>query len=225
MISILNTRADKHNSCEDSVFVLEDEHYINGIISDGCSSGKNSHFASQAFCYAFAEVSKTGCLTHDEVIKAAKLRILATCTALGLQPDPHLLATCILFDYDKVNKILKIRIFGDGYYYINDVEHVIDQNNIPNYMGYHLYDSPVTFDNYLKKFPEEIYESVDKFMICSDGITRIERSAFQRDATIDPNKLLFKAPNNKTYLQRMWNLIRRDGFGLSDDLTIVSYVS
>jgi hypothetical protein len=222
MIATLNVRADHHNSCEDSVLVVESENFIDGIISDGCSTGIKSHFASQALCYAFKEVGLRDAWVDDVVLKSVKTRLLAVCAALGLE-EMNLLATLILFHYNKSDKTLRIRVFGDGYYYINDVEYIIDQNNTPDYFGYHIYKDPISFDNYLKKYPELVYDNVERFMICSDGITRISRSAMQQDATVNPNKLLFHPPTSKNYLERMWNLIKRDKFALTDDLTIVSY--
>jgi len=221
MIATLNVRADHHNSCEDSVLVVENENFIDGIISDGCSTGIKSHFASQAYCYAFEQVA-SGNSVNDNVLREMKLRLLALSGVLGLE-EMNLLATVILFHYNKIDNILNIRVFGDGYYYINDVEYIVDQNNTPDYLGYHIYKNPTDFDEYLKKYPSMTYYDVERFMICSDGITRISRSAMQQNATVDPNKLLFHPPTSKNYLERMWNLIKRDKFSLTDDLTIVSY--
>lgn len=223
MISKLNVRADHHNSCEDSLHYFESESFIDGIISDGCSTGVKSHFASQAFCYAVEELALNDAYTDDIVLKEVRERLIDVKSALGLT-EMNLLATLVLFHYNKNDKTLRIRVFGDGYYYVNDVEYVVDQNNTPDYFGYHLNDSIVQFNEYLEKYPEIVYYDVDRFMICSDGITRICRSAMQQDATVDPNKLLFHPPTTENYLERMWNLIKRDKFGLSDDLSIISYV-
>lgn len=222
MISILNQRSSTHLNCEDSVYVHESESFIDGIIADGCSTGTKSHFASQLLCYAFKYRGIKDRYTDDRVIFDVMKSMLVTMAALEIDII-NLLSTCMLFHYNKSDKTLYIRVIGDGYYYVNDVEYIVDQNNIPDYLAYHIYDTPSKVREFFNKYPEVVYDSVDRFMICSDGITRIERTAFQPDPTLDPKVLLFKPPPSETYLTRMWNLIKRDGFSLSDDLSIVSY--
>lgn len=223
MVSILNVRSNTHNSCEDSVFVKENKEVIYGVVADGCSTGVKSHFASQAIAY-IVENSLYQFVTTDHSIGTIR-DVLASLRALLGISHISLLSTAILFVYDKESKHLKVRAFGDGVYYVNDIEYVIEQNNTPDYLAYHITDRYDQFLEYLGKYPTQIYDNVKKFMICSDGITRIERSALQHDATVNPQVLLFTPPKSANYLTRMWNLIKKDGFILSDDLTIVSYAS
>lgn len=221
MISVLNTRAYNHEKCEDSVYAFENEHIVMGCIADGCSTGKNSHFASQLFCYAAKNNLFWPSIT-DGIILGMMADINSVKDTLLLDAD-HFLSTCILFIYTKSDKTLKIRIFGDAYYYVDDIEHIVDQNNAPDYIGYHLDDSKFDINTYLSKYPEIIYANVDRFMICSDGIKRIERSDLLPIPKEYPN-LLFYPPKSRNYLVRMWNILKRTGYYLSDDLSIVSYV-
>lgn len=224
MISTLNVRANHHNSCEDSLLVVENESSIDGIISDGCSTGINSHFASQAFCYAFQVAGRSGPFTEDYAVVAVKKRIRELVAHLGIS-SAHVLATCMLFHYNKLDKVLRIRVFGDGYYYVNGKEYEIDQNNTPDYLGYHLHDTYGEFGVYLNKCPEIYYENVDNFIICSDGIKSIQRSQFA-EITGGPTPIvLFSNPQSTNYLARMWNLLKREHYTLSDDLSIISYDS
>lgn len=223
MLSTLNVISRQHNSCEDSVWVKSNSSYIWGVVADGCSTGVKSHFASQAIAY-IVENHLPALNTRNESVfllreKLNKLKDLMQISHMSL------LSTCTLFCYDIRNKQLRIRLFGDGVFYINDIEFVINQDNRPDYLGYHLLDDIPTFTNYLNKYPESVFDNVERFMICSDGIANIERSQLQTEATKDPNELLFKPPTSENYLQRMWNILKRDGYTLSDDLTIVSYAS
>lgn len=228
MLATLNKRSDTHNSCEDSFFVKETDELIYGCICDGCSTGIKSHFASQAICYAFEKTASNYInmfpITSERAVRAIIANIFMIKSILTLD-NMNFLSTLLMFQYHKPSKKLLIRAFGDGFYSVNDVECIIDQNNIPDYIGYHLNDDYKNLGDYLDKYPERLYIDVEKFLISTDGIERIERGALQKEATIEPLKLLLHPPTGKTYLDRMWNLIKKDGFILSDDLTIVSYVN
>lgn len=228
MLSTLNQRSNTHNSCEDSLYVKETEDEVYGIIADGCSTGTKSHFASQAICYSFAhkaEIYKQYFpVVSDRFLKVIVHDLELIMSTLGLT-EMNFLSTLIVFVYDKKDKTLSMRVLGDGYYYINDIEYVVDQNNTPDYLGYYL-NNTVALYNFLEKYPEIGYKDVDSFMICSDGIKAFQRSQFAPDSfTQGPEVLLFDKPPSKNYLERMWNTLKRDHYTLSDDLSIISYVS
>ncbi len=229
MLSVLNVRANNHNSCEDNVAVQENDNYVWGVICDGCSTGIKSYFASQTIAY-FIDNQQCEDATCDDVITRLK-NFLSGVKIMFQFSHMNLLSTCILFSYNKQTKTLKIRALGDGYYYVNGnhnneqglTEHYFDQGNIPDYIGYHLDETDSMFQQYLNTYPEFTHENVDRFMICSDGIKAIERSQFAPETTVDKS-ILFDAPISTNYLIRMWNTLKRTQYTLSDDLTIVSYV-
>lgn len=226
MLSTLNVISSTHNTCEDSVFTVENEHFIHGVIADGCSTGIKSHFASQLLCYLVEHglLDPNGSdvdITSNDQIWSLKglVNMVKTSMNLGYM---NLLSTCLLFTYVKEYKQLKIRCFGDGYYSVNDVEHEINQNNTPDYLAYHLHDGIHDFKRYLAQYPEITFFDVDKFMITSDGINNIQRPQFADTAKRDPS-ILYKKPDSANYLARMWNILKNDHYYVSDDLTIVSY--
>lgn len=228
MLSIVNVRSQTHNSCEDSAYAEETWHYVWGVVADGCTTGIKSHFASQVIAYFIQkELACIEC-TSDYTVRRLRDFLFNVKDLFGFD-CMNLLSTCILFDYDRKTKRLRVRALGDGVYYINEgVDNregiVIDQNNTPDYIAYHINDTPQQFEEYLKKYPEFIHENVEKFMICSDGIHSINRADLLHPAVHNPD-ILFKKPVSPNYLERMWNILKRDGYTLSDDLTIVSYVS
>jgi len=63
MISTLNRISRDHQTCEDNFMVHEDEFVIQGLVADGCSTGKKSGFASQLFCNLFEVQAKKGVRT------------------------------------------------------------------------------------------------------------------------------------------------------------------
>jgi hypothetical protein len=137
----------------------------------------------------------------------------------------NLLSTIVLFEYSPFTEQLKIRALGDAVYYVNGVEYVIDQNNEPDYLAYHLDVSYDEFQEYLDKYPVRVYQDVESFAICSDGILSFERSQFQAAPKIDnPIEFILKEPNSTNFLTRMFNVLTKDKYIIKDDLSIISYV-
>ncbi len=228
MLSILNQRSNTHNSCEDSVYVHEDVDVVYGVVADGCSTGIKSHFASQAICYALANpnIKKVSDIyTLSDFSISCIMMDLKKMTNLFNLGAMNMLSTAMFFIYFKNAKTLKVRIFGDGYYFVDNVEFVIDQNNTPDYLGYHLWDEREELQSFLDKYKEEVYENVNSFHICSDGIERIERSQLITEAPKYVPGILMHPPTSANYLTRMWNLLKKDHYTLGDDLSIVSYVT
>jgi hypothetical protein len=223
MIATLNVRGGNHERCEDSIYVHETEYAITGGVFDGCSTGKNSSWASQTLTHLFSFfLVPTSDYSCSEVIW--KMKQIATILDID---QMHFLSTAILFRYDKFTEELIIRPFGDGFYYINDVEYEIEQDNKPDYIGYLVEEGKTAKEigNYLSKYKSHLYQKVKSFRICSDGIKSIGRSQFLEPAkNPEPLSLLFHPPKSENYLQRMWNLLKRDGYVISDDLSIISYV-
>lgn len=223
MLSSLNQRSDTHNSCEDTVWVEEEDGVIFGGIFDGCSTGKNSHWASQTLAYLFRRRYTKGWMLTNSMLGLVLSDMATIARSAGLIED-HFLSTAVLFEYDKKIKELNLRIFGDGVYFINDVEYIVDQGNTPDYLGYRLFSSTQERLDYFSKYPIITYADVNRFIICSDGIQAIHENQFE-PSDLDPRVLLLNYPSSENYLQRMWNILKRKRFSLSDDLSIVSYAA
>lgn len=216
MISKLCVRGTYKNQCEDSVFVKETESFIYGCVCDGCSTGINSAWASQTLCY-FIE-SYGPWIISDQFLCFLKSNLLEIGKIIKLD-KMKLLSTLVLFRYDKETKNLKIRVFGDSVYYINNKEFIVDQNNTPDYLAYHL--NTDDFLEYLNNNPIKEYENVKSFQICTDGIKSFSVSQFETPQK-NPSILLEK-PTSENYLQRMFNILKKDKWIINDDLSIVSY--
>jgi len=224
MISILNQRGGNHNSCEDSVFVKETELAIYGGVFDGCSTGVNSHWASQTMAYLFESNSSAFKPTSVGMAIEILFQLQKISIDLNINPNTQLLSTCVLFYYNKSSKRLEVRCFGDGVYYVNDIEYVVDQGNIPDYIAYQVYNTSTEQVEFIDKYGIAIYENVDKFIICSDGIQAIKESQYE-EQTVNWQEMLLAPPKSENYLKRMWNILKSKKFTLSDDLTIVSYAN
>jgi hypothetical protein len=221
MIATLNVRGGTHNSCEDSIYWQEVDDFIYGGVFDGCSSGYKSHWASQTLAYLFAKgfQDPTTNLRASEVYNSLKMLAIM----LGIT-EMSMLSTCILFSYNQLTKELKVRAFGDGYYYVNDIEYEIEQNNQPDYLAYVMRDDALPV--FLKMYTTKTYQNVNKFQICSDGIRSIDRPQLidSQPKCSNPLSLLLHPPTGENYLQRQWNILKRDSWTIADDLSIISYV-
>lgn len=218
MLSTLNKISHTHTTCEDNFFVNETEDGITGGVFDGCSTGTNSHWAAQTFAYLFGKYRNP---TSNLVICRVTTLLSGIMNTLGLT-NMHVLATCLLFEYNKKTLRFRIRVFGDGYYYLNSREYEIEQENRPDYLGYHL-DDEIDLNKYLDRYPTEEYENVTQFCITTDGIQALQISQF-KEQKHDAKSLLLHPPDSTSYLNRMWNILKKEGWYLNDDLTIISYV-
>jgi hypothetical protein len=219
MISVINQRSDTHNCCEDSYFVKEVDETISGGVFDGCSTGIKSHWASQTLSYIF-QLETDGVTTKKSVFNAF-LKMYEISKSLQLT-NFNFLSTCVLFDYDKVTKQLDVLVLGDGYYFINGVEYEVDQNNEPDYLG-HVLTDPKNIFEYVEKYKTITYTEVTDFKICSDGIKAINKSQYHENKFNELTMLLGPI-YSENYLTRQWNILKKNHYSLSDDLTIISYV-
>jgi hypothetical protein len=224
MISILNQRGGDHNSCEDTVWVEETENRIYGGVFDGCSSGVQSHWASQTLAYLFRSAWKSDMsLILDGTIGLilARMEEMARLTSTSVV---NFESTALLFIYDKFTKTLYLRCFGDGVFYINDIETIIDQGNKPDYLAHKMFVRGPELLDFYKKYPVQTFHHVHKFQICSDGIQAIKANQYE-PTNRDPMSLLLATPTSENYLVRMWNILKKEKFTLSDDLSIISYAT
>ncbi len=218
MLATLNKRSVDHLNCEDNFTVLETDNIIQGVIADGCSTGIKSNFASQLYCYFIQQyINLKLNILENNNLQFLVNDIYDTADNISLEVN-QLLSTLILFTYYKDTKVLNIRVFGDGYYYVNGKEFVIEQNNEPDYIAYHL-------DNiqpYLDKYPVQTYLDVNSFTISSDGISSFKLPQ-SKSSDINPKELLLSSNSSSNHLDRKFNIISRQGWYINDDLTLISY--
>lgn len=214
MLSTLCKIAIGKNQNEDSFFVKENEDYVWGGVFDGCSSGLDTHFASTFFKHVFSSIDVKD-LFHSFHYVNRELLYLKQNLNLSIC---NFESTIIIFKYYKIEKKLCLRIFGDGVFWINGVQTIVDQNDEPDYFVHHC-EMLIPF---LDKTPIQEFENVNKFIICSDGILRIKLHQ-SKDSTIDPIELLSGDILSTNHLDRKYNILRKQGWENQDDLTMVYY--
>jgi serine/threonine protein phosphatase PrpC len=173
--------------CEDAVYhTAVSEQWMIGAVFDGCSSGKESYFASSLTKKLLKKACKT--LPYlakiqpelsiinqtakyiGEFILSQVFSDLKTISNRYLLEEIELLSTLLLTVINKKEKQAWINVSGDGVICVNNKITTIDQHNMPDYVTYHLDKS---FENWLSQHTKS-YEflNVQSLGISTDGINK-----------------------------------------------------
>ena len=218
--------------CED--FLLQTsigEEWQIAVVADGCSGGKDSHFASTLTCKLIRKVAgKEEFLQKDFNAKSLGLEILLQFVSelkqaqqqLQLQTE-ELLSTVLFLVCNK--KQAWICVLGDGVVAIDGEIRIIDQNNTPDYPAYHVADSEVELYKYLTKSCFEV-ENLKELAIATDGILSFvslnSTSKMDNVAITDYLLLDSKFAQHSTMLNRKCNILRTQHQLVNmDDLAII----
>jgi hypothetical protein len=223
--------------CEDFLIThrIEGEFFF-GAVSDGCSSGVDSHFASALqgkvlkkilhdlpFRYTQAQLQNFDAEALLRLILSELLLQLKSIrNQLGLIMH-ELLATLILLIYNEKTQKGIIAAIGDGFVRINDHIHEIDQQNRPDYLGYHLEDN---FEEWLGALENKIlFESPQEIAIASDGVATFQ--TLKTDLPENLNPLLYLLEDDSMaqvpqMLTRKFNILNtQHGYRPYDDVSII----
>jgi hypothetical protein len=129
--------------------------------------------------------------------------------------------------YNRSTKSAWINISGDGYIVHNKELEEIDQNNIPDYMAYHL---DITFDQWINTFSKTFsFKNQRDIAISTDGISKFYSITEKRQRSIDPLQYLLidkKWDDAEDMLERKFNVLRDEhGMVPYDDLGMVRIIS
>ena len=201
-IFLLNKMGYLHDThTEDHVFLQDiGNKWIIGAVMDGCSSGKETYFASTLYgkilgktCRMlpyldrinpeFSIESTDGAFIGKFLLNQVfdNLRKVHQLLATELI---EMLATLILLVYHPETKAAWINISGDGFIVYDKQILEIDQNNVPDYMAYHL---DIKFDHWIKSFSRTYtLDNQSDISISTDGISKFFSFSTGRQRTIDP---------------------------------------
>ena len=189
-------------------------------VMDGCSSGKESQFASALLVKAINKAMHVlQDLGNDDPLDLSAYSSAELGEALlgfvymevgEIKEHLHLeteeiLSTLLLAVYHSGRDQLWINVSGDGIFGVNEHVTVIDQNNVPDFMGYHL--GHLTFEQWRNLHTKTFeYSKVDRFFLSTDGLEKIRpiknielTNESIRKALIDPAHL----PLEEHYLEFM----------------------
>ncbi|MEM9832662.1 MAG: protein phosphatase 2C domain-containing protein [Bacteroidota bacterium] len=169
------------NYCEDFLVVEQiGSSEILVAVLDGCTMGKESFFASalfgkilrntarKKFYEEFIEVCSTSLKsTLRNTVKALIDETISIKNQLGLETG-ELLSTLIIGIIDTKKSKAEILIVGDGLICKDGELIEYEQNNKPDYLGYHL---SVDFDRWYDSLDQKLtVNSFSDLSICTDGI-------------------------------------------------------
>lgn len=208
--------------CEDAVYFREEsEDLYYAAVFDGCSTGKDSHFASslfkKLFIKALRDFSSLKTILHHMHMMLGNQKIL-----LGLE-DLELVTTFIICKIQKIEGTwyAYVMYMGDGTIYIDSESIVLESpDNKPDYLAYHLNRS---FEDVYRRVHIKSFPIREKFAIATDGLSSFKsKTKREEDVTkqlIESNKFL----NSEACLARRYNLLLKEDFRNDDDLGIVMF--
>ncbi|WP_231915353.1 protein phosphatase 2C domain-containing protein [Lewinella sp. 4G2] len=234
------TRIGKHhtNHCEDSCgnFQIDESRFLIAV-SDGCSMGTESHFASTLFMKVLKEIAKVhynlSFIGKSEpnidgllmvILKGLfnKVKMIRD----TLQLDKYeLLATLIVAVFDSKTKEVSVITIGDGLISIDDKIYEYDQSNRPDYVGYHLDE---IFEDWFSDqrqilsttFEKSISISSDGIFTFSDDFDEPVRNIRQRQIIAD---LMIRVnPDQRSIQNKMDGYLDNENLSTNDDVAVVS---
>lgn len=231
------------NHCEDYLFFdTLDSNKIICAVMDGCTMGTDSHLIATIVGKLLRKICKSisykafyakddSELSLDDFLKTIlqelfkEIKIVKN--QLQLERDELLTTLIILLADAKVDKGI-ILALGDGVVSINGVVTSFDQDNKPDYLGFHLAEN---FDTWYLSQQQKIFiDKLNDISIATDGIESFTRvAAPENSETIDPIHFLLHDSvglgNDEMLNMKLKTIEHTYGLNHTDDLAVIRIVS
>lgn len=208
---------------------------------DGCSSGTDSHFASTLIGKILRKIAKEQAYKEFVTNETLSLKILIKNISLKLFEElqrmynlldlrsDEILSTMILSLVDTINYKAEAVIVGDGFIHVNGKNIEYENDNKPDYIGYHLgISKEIWFDTKTQKLS---VENIEDLTISTDGIHTFKNFDGKNYDSIIETEIFKQFFENKEQLEnsnklKKTLLFMKDRFGLmpSDDLTMIRVI-
>lgn len=221
--------------CEDFLMVERDlsERFLIASVMDGCSGGKETHFASAFIAKSFRKTlrdlemdnsfeNETANSVAKKLIQSLAENMLTIRESLQLSVN-ELVSTVILLVYDSKKDFAYLISIGDGTIVIDNEIHCIEQQNMPDYLAYHLKEG---FNLFYEKLFNFKIQSPKNLAISTDGIDSFFDKQLQA-CPIDIAKefLVNELNGNKNVLAcKIQQVYEQHNQTAQDDLAIVRVV-
>lgn len=227
------------NHCEDYLFVGETgKHRIICAIMDGCTMATESYFASTLIGKLLRKITKQRSYREvynhiisgnnpvddlKEIMKDLFTELNKARNELMLDTR-ELMSTILIVCFDTNSRTGAYIAIGDGVITVDNTVWDFDQNNKPDYLGYHLKED---FENWYEHHTQKgSFESANMINIASDGIQSFKPVHKNVKQQIDAMEyLLFnqdyadKSPDSiELKLKRLEHIY---GLKPTDDLSII----
>jgi len=230
------------NHCEDYLFV--DTSFNNKIVCavmDGCTMGKDSYLIAtivgkllrkicKAISYKEFYVKDGNTTSLDHLLKSILHDLFREIKTIKNQLQlerEELLTTLILLLADTKDDKGLVLVVGDGVVNINGSVTSFDQDNRPDYLGFHL---AADFDTwYLSQQQKISIDSLNDISIATDGIESFTRvAAPENSETIDPVHFLLHDStgmgNEEMLNMKLKTIEHKYGLNHTDDLAVIRLV-
>lgn len=179
--SVLQMGTDHSNHCEDFLTVEPiGRHQWLCAVMDGCTMGKDSYFVSTlmgkllrkiAKARYFREFVETPTFTNGSLLKSICNELFLELNIIRnhLFLDKYeLLSTLVLAIVDTEKWDAHTLVVGDGVIVVNEEVIEFQQDNRPDYLGYHL---DMDFETWFAAQSQKRYfQNIEDFSISTDGI-------------------------------------------------------
>jgi len=230
------------NYCEDYLVVEEIGNNTKLVaVMDGCTMGNDSYFVSTLVGKALKKICKTRGYKSlyglevpapniEDYLKSIMEELVNDIKKVRdqlLLEQNDLLTTLIILLIDKHKNEGIVLVIGDGLVSVNRVITIFDQDNKPDYLGFHLNEN---FDHWYSSLSQKIhFKEVVDISIATDGITLFKKFRNEaNDPEIDPIDFLV---TDKTILDnpdmleiKLKKLEHIYGLRPTDDLAIIRVV-
>ncbi|WP_326984672.1 protein phosphatase 2C domain-containing protein [Chryseobacterium sp. MYb264] len=227
------------NQCEDALIIknIGSDRLLIAVM-DGCTTAMESHFASTLVSKILRKIATElgyrelyeKSLDHlnadfelQEILKSLFKELLSIKNQLLLD-EKELLTTLIIVLYHKKEKQGIALAVGDGLVCINGELFNFNQDNKPDYLGFHLKED---FDSWYQNQTQKIFfNTIKDISIATDGIfTFSKMKSTDHKAQIDPVDYLLMDKMEDTSDEmlnlRMKKLENQYGLKPTDDIAII----
>ncbi len=210
-------------------------------VMDGCSMGKESHFASTLIAKLLRKISKE--LSYqifiNKIIKLEDVLLKEVLENLfkelkELKSQLHLeieeiLSTLILGILDPAGKTVEVITVGDGLIVVDGSFYEYEQDDKPDYLGYHLAEN---FEDWFQSQNQKLsLKNISELTICTDGVFTFKNfdgavyPKITEEEILDFLLINKKDQDGDRMLQKKILKIEKTyGLKPSDDLTMVRVV-
>lgn len=186
------------NHCEDYLYTgAFGKNKLLCAVMDGCTMALDSHFASalvgkilKKLCleksYQELVVKNESAHPIEQELKSllkALLEDLKTVRNQLMLDTKELLTTLIIMLIDTATEEGIVLVIGDGMVSINGTVTEFEQDNKPDYLGFHLSDDFESF--YAGQLQKITFDTIQDISIATDGIFTFEKMAKTKLDTID----------------------------------------
>jgi hypothetical protein len=226
------------NHCEDYLVIEEiGSNRLLCAVMDGCTMGIDSYFAATLVGKVLRKIAKTkgymelyGAVPVDietmlkSIIKELFSELNITKQQLLLDTK-ELLTTLIILLVDKKTNTGIVMTIGDGLININGQVTEFDQDNKPDYIGFHLSEDFETW--YANQIQKVSFDTIADISIATDGILMFEK-VLDVNVVIDPIEFLMHDKNgidNDDMLElKLKHLQHVYGVKPTDDLALIRLI-